>query len=189
MNGNPEYHVLCCVHVRPTVAAASETSTESMSPIPTWAHCSPRDAHTDAQLWSAEPRYHCGATVAVADDDTPRVRLDVGVVLAVLVDEIVGLLLGVCDAVVVAVRVLEAVIDAVAVVDALAPRVRLGELLGVGSLKLHCSAYVPTLPEKPDTTAYTVRAVTVLRTTELPTPQKSSLPITHPNSDALPGQP
>jgi hypothetical protein len=63
--------------------------------------------------------------VAVTDADTPRVRLDVGVVLAVLVGEKVGLLLGVCDAVEAAVRVLLPV----AVPDALAPIVRL--LVGV----------------------------------------------------------
>ena len=61
----------------------------------------------------------------MADDETPRVRLDVGVVLAVLVGENVGLLLGVCDAVEAAVRVLLPV----AVPDELAPNVRL--LVGV----------------------------------------------------------
>jgi hypothetical protein len=67
--------------------------------------------------------------VAVADADTPCVRLDVGVVLAVLVGENVGLLLGVCEGVTGGVRVAVVVVDAVAVVDALAPSVRL--LVGV----------------------------------------------------------
>ena len=116
------------VHVRPTAAAASDTSASVIAHIPLSAHCSPLTAHTTAQLWYASPRYHCGATVAVADDETPRVRLDVGVVLAVLVGENVGLLLGVCDAVEAAVRVLLPV----AVPDALAPRVRL--FVGVGVL-------------------------------------------------------
>ena len=67
----------------------------------------------------------------VLDAEAPRVRLDVGVwlvvlvgvnaALAVFVREIGGLLLGVCVFVVVAVRVLVCV----AVVDALAPYVRL----------------------------------------------------------------
>ena len=92
-----------------------------MSPIPTTAHCSPRDAQTDAQLWPTAPRCHCGATVAVTDAETPCVRLDVGVVLAVLVGEKVGLLLGVCDGVTGGVRVLVTV----AVVDALTPNVKL----------------------------------------------------------------
>ena len=61
----------------------------------------------------------------MADADTPCVRLDVGMVLAVVVGENVGLLLGVCDAVEAAVRVLVPV----AVRDALAPYVRL--LVGV----------------------------------------------------------
>ena len=61
----------------------------------------------------------------MADAETPCVRLDVGVVLAVVVGEDVGLLLGVCDAVAVVLRVLVPV----AVRDALAPRVRL--LVGV----------------------------------------------------------
>ena len=106
----------------------ADTSVSVSTPMPLTAHCSPRDAQTDAQIWLAAPRYHCGATVAVADDETPRVRLDVGVVLAVLVGENVGLLLGVCDAVEAAVRVLLPV----AVPDALAPRVRL--FVGVGVL-------------------------------------------------------
>ena len=112
-------------HTRPTVTAAVDTSASVIAPMPLSAHCSPRDAHTAAQLWPAAPRCHCGATVAVADADTPCVRLDVGVVLAVLVGESVGLLLGVCDAVEEALRVLVGVADAVAVVDALAPSVRL----------------------------------------------------------------
>jgi hypothetical protein len=57
----------------------------------------------------------------VTDADTPCVKLDVGVVLAVVVGENVGLLLGVCDDVAAAVRVPVPV----AVPDALAPRVRL----------------------------------------------------------------
>ena len=61
----------------------------------------------------------------MADADTPCVRLDVGMVLAVVVGENVGLLLGVCDAVEAAVRVLLPV----AVRGALAPYVRL--LVGV----------------------------------------------------------
>ena len=61
----------------------------------------------------------------MADAETPCVRLDVGVVLAVVVGEDVGLLLGVCDAVAVVLRVLVLV----AVPDALAPYVRL--LVGV----------------------------------------------------------
>ena len=93
--------------------------------MPLSAHRSHRAAHTVAQLSYAAPRYHCGATVAVADAETPCVRLDVGVVLAVVVGEDVGLLLGVCDAVAVVLRVLVLV----AVRDALAPRVRL--LVGV----------------------------------------------------------
>ena len=71
------------MHVRPTDAAASETSALVIDPRPLSEHCSPRDAHTAVQLWSGAPRYHCGATVAVADADTPRVRLDVGVLLLV----------------------------------------------------------------------------------------------------------
>ena len=50
--------------------------------MPLTAHCSPRDAQTDAQIWLAAPRYHCGATVAVADADTPCVKLDVEALLA-----------------------------------------------------------------------------------------------------------
>ena len=88
-----------------------------IAPIPLSTHCSPRDAHTVAQLSYAAPRYHCGATVAVADAETPCVRLDVGVVLAVVVGEGVGLLLGDQDAVAVLLRVLVLV----AVPDALAP--------------------------------------------------------------------
>ena len=67
--------------------------------------------------------------VAVADADTPCDRLDVGVVLAVLVGDSVGLLLGVCDDVEAAVIELVVVNELVAVVDALAPSVRL--LVGV----------------------------------------------------------
>ena len=113
------------VHVRPTAAAASDTSASVIAHIPLSAHCSPLTAHTTAQLWYASPRYHCGARVAVADAETPRVRLDVRVELAILVGENVGLLLGVCDAVEAAVRVLLPV----AVPDELAPNVRL--LVGV----------------------------------------------------------
>ena len=89
--------------------------------MPRSAHRSPRMAHTDSQLWYAAPRYHCGAMVAVADAETPGVKLEVGVVLAVI--EVVGvrLLVNVCDPVDVAVRVLVPV----AVPDALAPSVRL----------------------------------------------------------------
>ena len=61
----------------------------------------------------------------MADTDTPRVRLDVGVVLAVWVSDSVGLLLGVCEGVTGGERVAVVVVDAVAVVDALAPSVRL----------------------------------------------------------------
>ena len=61
----------------------------------------------------------------MADADTPCVRLGVGVMLAVLVGDNVGLLLGVCDGVTGGVRVLVTV----AVSDALAPNVRL--LVGV----------------------------------------------------------
>ena len=108
------------VHVRPTLAAANATSASVNGPMPLSAHCSPRDAHTVAQLWpTTAPRDHCGAAVAVAvavadavaDAEAPCDRLDVGVVLAVLVA------VGVQDAVLVLVPV--------AVSDALAPRVRL----------------------------------------------------------------
>jgi hypothetical protein len=60
----------------------ADTSVSVNTPIPLTAHCSPRDAHTDAQLWLAAPRYHCGAAVAVADADTPCVKLGVGALLA-----------------------------------------------------------------------------------------------------------
>ena len=81
------------MHVRPTDAAASETSELVIDPRPLSEHCSPRNAHTDAQLWSAEPRYHCGAAVAVTDAETPRVKLDVRVVLVLAVAVEVPLLL------------------------------------------------------------------------------------------------
>jgi hypothetical protein len=70
----------------------------------------------------------------VTDAEAPRVRLDVGVVLAVLVADSVGLLLGVCDDVAAAVRVLLDVVELVAVVDALAPNVRLLVTVGVGAV-------------------------------------------------------
>ena len=79
--------------------------------MPLSAQRSPRAAHAVAQFSYAAPRYHCGATVAVADAEAPCDRLAVGVVLAVLVA------VGVQDAVLVLVPV--------AVSDALAPRVRL----------------------------------------------------------------
>ena len=59
------------------------------------------------------------------DAETPRVRLLVGVVLALFVGENVGLLVHVCDIV----AVVDRVLVPVAVLDALAPRVRL--LVGV----------------------------------------------------------
>ena len=108
-------------HARPIVSAAFDTSASVIAPIPVSAHCSPRDAHTVAQLWYASPRCHCGATVAVADAETPGVKLDVGVLLAVAVTVGVPLLLGVCDGVTGGVRVLVTV----AVADALAPSVKL----------------------------------------------------------------
>ena len=107
------------VHVRPTLAAANATSASVNGPMPLSAHCSPRDAHTVAQLWpTTAPRYHCGAAVAVAvavadavadaeasggglDEMLPELVLlpvpvcvPVSVVVGVLVD--VGLKEGVC---------------------------------------------------------------------------------------------
>ena len=72
----------------------------------------------------------------MADADTPCVKLEVGVELAVLVGEKVGLLLGVCDAVEAAVGVLLPV----AVPDALAPYVRLpvGEYVACGQKHTGC---------------------------------------------------
>ena len=76
----------------------------------------------------------------MADDDTPRVRLDVGVVLAVLVDDKVGLLLRVCVAVLDPVGVVVGVpVDVpvtllvavpVAVHEGLAPNVKLPVAVG-----------------------------------------------------------
>ena len=126
MAGNVPYQQhATLVHARPTAAAAVETSAFVKAPMPLSAHCSPRVAHTVAQLWYASPRYHCGAAVAVTDAETPGVKLDVGVLLAVAVTVGVPLLLGVCDGVTGGVRV----VVPVAVSDALAPIVRL--LVGV----------------------------------------------------------
>ena len=62
-------------------------------------HATPHALHTCVQLWYGAPRYHCGATVAVADADTPDVVLPVGVVLPLLVTVRVGELLAVAVAV------------------------------------------------------------------------------------------
>jgi hypothetical protein len=94
--------------------------------MPLSAHCSPRDAHTVAQLWpTTAPRYHCGAAVAVADAGAPCDKLNVGVVLALVVTVGMGLMLRVDDAIAVTVSVLVAV----AVPETLAPFDRL--LVGV----------------------------------------------------------
>ena len=65
--------------------------------------------------------------MAVTDAETPRVKLDVRVVLVLVVAVDVGLVLGVCDDVTGGVRVMVRV----AVHDALAPSVKLGVMRGV----------------------------------------------------------
>ena len=122
-------------HARPTVTAAVDTSASVIAPIPLSAHCSPRDAHTAAQLWSGAPRCHCGATVAVADADTPCVRLDVGVVLAVpdfvAVLELVPELVAVVEPVPELVAVIEPVPELVLVVEPVRELVLVIELVAV----------------------------------------------------------
>ena len=115
------YQPLKLVHARPTADAAFDKSASVISPIPLSTHCSPRVEHTAAQLWYASPRYHCGAAVAVTDAETPGVKLDVGVLLAVAVTVGVPLLLRVTGGV--------RVLVTMAVADALAPNVKL--LVGV----------------------------------------------------------
>jgi hypothetical protein len=75
----------------------------------------------------------------VADAETPCVKLDVGVVLAVLVTVGVVLPLGVCDAV----AVVERVPVTVAVPDALAPYVRLlvGVYVACGQKHMGCQPF------------------------------------------------
>jgi hypothetical protein len=65
-------------HTSPTDAATARIAS-SLVTTPAVEHATPRALHTCEQLWEGSPRYHCGATVAVADGAAPTLRLAVGV--------------------------------------------------------------------------------------------------------------